>query len=279
LISPIEFEIGQTLSFIDNTNAVVRWIGSLPDREGLWLGLEVTRGGKHNGLYNGVQYFSCPPNCGIFRSVESVRASLEERKARNSERAEGEPSEVRVSIRENKQNDGLLNEWTAALCGVDNTLRLYPDTLEITHRKALCFCACDCFQAVTISRVDLEHVTSFVTFKEPYSPYYFLAGLVLSFALGEYLYLHGWFENQWEPFLLPLIFLIGYLFWVTCCRPFEMSIGVKGQNNPLFFVFSNRGNNVNREIEAAVRSQQRVLLDQRDQAKWQQRQGAIAIHI
>jgi len=282
LIPPAEFEIGQTLT-LEDSNAVVRWVGSLPDRDGLWLGLELSTGGMHNGVYHGVRYFSCPPRRGVFRPVDKVRASLERKSGgfnyqQFSERAEGEPilrNEVKVNIRENKKNKNRLNEWSFD----NNTLTLYTDTLEIIHRQGPCCCCfCDIFQAITISRVDLEHVTSFVSFKSPFNPYILLLMLSFCFGLGYYLRSVDILSQQWQTWLIPGVFLLLYLLWAALCRPMELSIGVKGQINPLCFLFTSHGDSVNLEIEAAVRSQQRVLLEQREDARFQ-RFGIGAAHV
>ena len=52
--------IGKRLSF-QGQRCTVRFIGSLKDKSGDWLGVEwddKTKG-KHDGSHNGVRYFSC----------------------------------------------------------------------------------------------------------------------------------------------------------------------------------------------------------------------------
>ncbi|KAJ7218148.1 hypothetical protein GGX14DRAFT_440092 [Mycena pura] len=48
----------------------LRYLGSIDGKPGLWAGVELAGGfaskGKNDGSVNGVQYFSCPPNCGVF---------------------------------------------------------------------------------------------------------------------------------------------------------------------------------------------------------------------
>ena len=51
---------GQRLSF-QGERCTVRFIGSLNDKAGDWLGVEWDHDskGKHDGVQNGVRYFSC----------------------------------------------------------------------------------------------------------------------------------------------------------------------------------------------------------------------------
>ncbi|KAJ7497179.1 hypothetical protein FB451DRAFT_1075615 [Mycena latifolia] len=48
----------------------LRYLGTIDGKPGLWAGVELGGGfagkGKNNGTVNGKQYFSCPPNCGVF---------------------------------------------------------------------------------------------------------------------------------------------------------------------------------------------------------------------
>ncbi|TYJ58409.1 hypothetical protein B9479_000955 [Cryptococcus floricola] len=55
----------------------LRFYGATEFKEGVWAGVELEGGfkgkGKNDGNVGGVQYFSCPPNCGIF--VTAVKLS------------------------------------------------------------------------------------------------------------------------------------------------------------------------------------------------------------
>jgi len=268
LSPPREFEIGQDLKLRD-AKAVVRWIGLLPGREGLHLGLEVSRGGKHSGTYNGVQYFSCPPNHGVFRPAKDVHASMVAEHKRRSNQYSQQTSEVDIKSQEGnaRREEIQINQWSASACCTENTLVLFPETLQITSIQG---CCCPAFQAITISRVDLEHVTSFVTFKPPYNPYILLIGFAISYYIGNYLFNLHFLTQDWQIWIFPAIFLLSFVLWLLS-RPFQMFFGVKGQNNPLFFIFSSTGDYLNLEIEAAIRAQQRVLLESR-----LQRQGVEA---
>ncbi|OXG73024.1 hypothetical protein C349_06687 [Cryptococcus neoformans var. grubii Br795] len=56
---------------------VLRFYGTTEFKEGVWAGVELEGGfkgkGKNDGTVEGVQYFSCPPKCGIF--VTAVKLS------------------------------------------------------------------------------------------------------------------------------------------------------------------------------------------------------------
>ncbi|ESO84963.1 hypothetical protein LOTGIDRAFT_236014 [Lottia gigantea] len=51
----------------------VRFIGHLPGRNGVYLGVELNKEeGKHSGTYNDVRYFKCKPNKGVFVAFNKV---------------------------------------------------------------------------------------------------------------------------------------------------------------------------------------------------------------
>ncbi|TBU64450.1 hypothetical protein BD310DRAFT_398484 [Dichomitus squalens] len=56
---------------------VLRYLGEIDGKPGMWAGVELSGGfvgkGKNNGSVAGKQYFSCPPNCGVF--VASTKLS------------------------------------------------------------------------------------------------------------------------------------------------------------------------------------------------------------
>ncbi|EIW62820.1 uncharacterized protein TRAVEDRAFT_34134 [Trametes versicolor FP-101664 SS1] len=56
---------------------ILRYLGEIEGKPGLWAGVELSGGfagkGKNNGAVAGRQYFTCPPNCGVF--VASTKLS------------------------------------------------------------------------------------------------------------------------------------------------------------------------------------------------------------
>merc|ERR1719197_1704705 len=51
----------------------VKWIGTLPNQEGNWFGISLGEGqGDGDGSYNGIRYFKCPENKGIFVSQAEI---------------------------------------------------------------------------------------------------------------------------------------------------------------------------------------------------------------
>ncbi|KAL0956076.1 hypothetical protein HGRIS_002245 [Hohenbuehelia grisea] len=56
---------------------ILRYLGEIDGKPGLWAGVELSGGfagkGKNNGTVAGKQYFNCPPNCGVF--VASTKLS------------------------------------------------------------------------------------------------------------------------------------------------------------------------------------------------------------
>ncbi|KAJ7188425.1 hypothetical protein C8R46DRAFT_1054731 [Mycena filopes] len=57
---------------------VLRFLGAIENKPGLWAGVELSGGfagkGKNNGSVNGKQYFSCAPNCGVFVATTKLSA-------------------------------------------------------------------------------------------------------------------------------------------------------------------------------------------------------------
>ncbi|KAJ6557190.1 hypothetical protein B0H10DRAFT_2121012 [Mycena sp. CBHHK59/15] len=65
------FEVGDNVRIESlGYEGTLRYLGSIDGKMGLWAGVELSGGfagkGKNNGTVNGKQYFSCPPNCGVF---------------------------------------------------------------------------------------------------------------------------------------------------------------------------------------------------------------------
>ncbi|KZT43537.1 hypothetical protein SISSUDRAFT_1124675 [Sistotremastrum suecicum HHB10207 ss-3] len=57
---------------------VVRYLGEIDGKPGVWAGVELSGGftgmGKNDGSVNGVQYFTCPPKCGVFVATPKLSA-------------------------------------------------------------------------------------------------------------------------------------------------------------------------------------------------------------
>ncbi|KAI1795501.1 hypothetical protein LXA43DRAFT_723290 [Ganoderma leucocontextum] len=58
---------------------VLRYFGEIDGKPGMWAGVELSGGfvgkGKNNGSVAGKQYFTCPPNCGVFVASTKLSAS------------------------------------------------------------------------------------------------------------------------------------------------------------------------------------------------------------
>ncbi|KAJ7783014.1 hypothetical protein B0H16DRAFT_1671164 [Mycena metata] len=76
---PRVFEIGDNVRIESlGFEGVLRFSGSIDGKPGLWAGVELSGGfagkGKNNGSVSGKQYFSCPPNCGVFVATTKLSA-------------------------------------------------------------------------------------------------------------------------------------------------------------------------------------------------------------
>ncbi|KAF8891644.1 hypothetical protein BD779DRAFT_1661531 [Infundibulicybe gibba] len=65
------FEVGDNVRIESlGFEGILRYIGEIDGKLGLWAGVELSGGfsgkGKNNGCVNGKQYFSCPEHCGVF---------------------------------------------------------------------------------------------------------------------------------------------------------------------------------------------------------------------
>lgn len=53
---------------------IVRFCGATSFAAGKWVGIELLDGkGKNDGTINGVAYFRCKPNCGVFVRPSQVK--------------------------------------------------------------------------------------------------------------------------------------------------------------------------------------------------------------
>ncbi|KAJ7733766.1 hypothetical protein DFH07DRAFT_928669 [Mycena maculata] len=73
------FEVGDNVRIESlGYEGTLRYMGSIDGKPGLWAGVELAGGfagkGKNNGTVNGKQYFSCPPNCGVFIATTKLSA-------------------------------------------------------------------------------------------------------------------------------------------------------------------------------------------------------------
>ena len=58
--------------------ATVKWIGELPDKKGKWFGIVYDEPyGKHDGMFNGHSYFSCPAPYGSFVREPKILSELD----------------------------------------------------------------------------------------------------------------------------------------------------------------------------------------------------------
>ncbi|RDX54967.1 hypothetical protein OH76DRAFT_1397294 [Lentinus brumalis] len=72
------FEVGDNVRIESlGFEGVLRYFGEIDGKPGMWAGVELGGGfagkGKNNGSVAGKQYFTCPPNCGVF--VASTKLS------------------------------------------------------------------------------------------------------------------------------------------------------------------------------------------------------------
>jgi len=71
---PLLLEPGSVVYLTSGFIGVIRWIGQLPTSDTQYLGVKLSEGvGDSDGTFNGVRYFKCPPNKGLFVPKEEVK--------------------------------------------------------------------------------------------------------------------------------------------------------------------------------------------------------------
>ncbi|GLB37166.1 hypothetical protein LshimejAT787_0402170 [Lyophyllum shimeji] len=71
------FEVGDNVRIESlGYEGTLRYVGGIEGKLGVWAGVELSGGftgkGKNNGSVNGIQYFSCPDNCGVFVAMTKL---------------------------------------------------------------------------------------------------------------------------------------------------------------------------------------------------------------
>ncbi|KAI8879772.1 hypothetical protein K501DRAFT_226015, partial [Backusella circina FSU 941] len=71
---PLSDKIGQRVSVPSmNLTGTLRYVGQIDSKKGVWAGIELSDAqGKNDGSAQGVRYFTCPTDCGIFIGVGKV---------------------------------------------------------------------------------------------------------------------------------------------------------------------------------------------------------------
>ncbi|GAA5968349.1 hypothetical protein JCM3765_002911 [Sporobolomyces pararoseus] len=77
----LNFEVGDQVTFEvqgERMEGTVRFIGQVDGKAGEWGGVELSEEfsgkGKNDGSVKGVQYFACPPQCGLFLPLAKISA-------------------------------------------------------------------------------------------------------------------------------------------------------------------------------------------------------------
>lgn len=69
----MDIKLGQTVETSSARRGVVRYIGEVAGKDGVWAGLQLaTPTGKNDGSVRGDRYFDCPPLHGVFVRVEDI---------------------------------------------------------------------------------------------------------------------------------------------------------------------------------------------------------------
>lgn len=70
-------QIGDKIQFTYHCVAIVKYIGEVEGKEGIWIGLELDKPlGKHNGTYESKKYFECSDYHGILYRQEKLKRDI-----------------------------------------------------------------------------------------------------------------------------------------------------------------------------------------------------------
>jgi len=91
----MKYKINDKVKIRDDLMGTIKHIGEVKGKNGKWIGLELSKPeGRNNGVYDGVKYFDCRPQHGIF--VKLVKTEIEKKN-----------SEI-----EKKNSDSILDSFT-----------------------------------------------------------------------------------------------------------------------------------------------------------------------
>lgn len=80
-----DVKIGRKVVLTNKKTGIVRFIGMTKFSSGIWYGIELNRPvGKNDGSVQGVRYFKCPDQCGIFVQFPRISRLLSETRKTNS---------------------------------------------------------------------------------------------------------------------------------------------------------------------------------------------------
>lgn len=66
-------DLGKRVQVTKNSEGILRFVGEVEFAAGVWAGVELSgSGGKHDGIVNGLRYFSCPPGLGLMTPVSKI---------------------------------------------------------------------------------------------------------------------------------------------------------------------------------------------------------------
>lgn len=108
-----DIHIGSRVFLADKKSGVVRFIGMTQFANGIWYGVELSRPvGKNNGSVQGVRYFNCPDNYGVFvqfARIIRVLPAMNARKTRSSFHSQDESDETSSDISINASGTSSLD--------------------------------------------------------------------------------------------------------------------------------------------------------------------------
>ncbi|OQS55165.1 CLIP1 [Ecytonucleospora hepatopenaei] len=80
-----DLKIGENVTINGRFSGVVKFIGKIDGKDGIWVGLELEKPvGKNNGSYKNKKYFDCKENHGVFIRYDKIKQQQNEEKENSS---------------------------------------------------------------------------------------------------------------------------------------------------------------------------------------------------
>ena len=110
----VEFNIGDRVITDGGKRGTVSFVGPTQFAKGVWVGVSLdTSEGKNNGTVGGVQYFTCPPNHGVFTRPIKLTLEMTVTPTNQPSRSSGgvtpaDPSELKKKAESLKEGDRVI---------------------------------------------------------------------------------------------------------------------------------------------------------------------------
>lgn len=109
----IEYKIDDKISVSGKYIGVIKYVGQIKDKEGIWIGIKLDKKNGHNdGTVNGEKYFECEENYGIFIKSERLQKSSRRLNYEEIKHLEGTMNVSLLEDTESKTKNELFDDFS-----------------------------------------------------------------------------------------------------------------------------------------------------------------------